>query len=89
MKSMAWGLWHKIKTGFKKAGNWIKKAAKTVTDKVIKPFKPIIGAVATAVNPALGLGLNAAMGAVEKFSDEGWGDSGRRAVGWASSKLNR
>jgi hypothetical protein len=39
---MAWGLWNKIKQGFKKVGNFVKKAASFVNDKVIKPFKPVI-----------------------------------------------
>ena len=84
---MAWGLWNKIKQGFKKAGKFIKGAAKFVSDKVIKPFKPVLGAVATAINPALGAAVNTGMNVVEKFSDEGWGSSGRRALGWASKKL--
>lgn len=81
---MAWGIWNKIKQGIKKAGNWIKGAAKTVVEKVIKPFKPAITAVASAINPAAGLVANSAMNAVEKFSDEGWGETGHRAVNWAS-----
>ena len=46
---MAWGLWNKIKQGFKKVGNAIKKAASFVNDKVIKPFKPVISNVANAI----------------------------------------
>ena len=84
---MAWGLWNKIKQGFKKAGNWLKGAASKVVNNVIKPFKPIIGGVASAINPKLGAAVNLGMNAVEKFSDEGWEDSGKRAVSWASKKL--
>ena len=82
---MAWGLWNKIKNGFKKAGKVIRNVAKTVTDKVIKPFKPMITGVATAINPALGAAVNTGMDAVERFStahysgresDEGWGPVG-------------
>ena len=73
---MAWGLWNKIKNGFKKAGKVIRKVAKTVTDKVIKPFKPMISGVASAINPALGAAVNTGMDAVERFSDEGWGPVG-------------
>ena len=69
---MAWGLWNKIKQGFKKAGSVIKKAADFVTDKVIKPFKPFIAGAASAINPAAGIIANKAMNAVEKFSDEGF-----------------
>ena len=86
---MAWGLWNKIKTGLSKAGRFIKNAAKTVVDKVVKPFKPVISAAATAFNPAVGAIVNKGMDAVERFSDEGWGDTARRAVGWANSRLDR
>lgn len=35
---MAWGLWNKIKNGFRRAFNWIRdKIVKPVRDKVIKP----------------------------------------------------
>ena len=70
--NMAWGLWNKIKQGFKKAGTAIKKAADFVTDKVIKPFKPFITGAATAINPTAGAIASKAMNAVEKFSDEGF-----------------
>ena len=51
---MAWGLWNKIKQGFKKVGNFVKKAASFVNDKVIKPFKPVIKNVANAIIPGSG-----------------------------------
>ena len=69
---MAWGVWNKIKKGFKKSGSSIKKTADFVTNNVIKPFKPIITGAATAINPAAGLIANKAMNVVEKFSDEGF-----------------
>ena len=69
---MAWGLWNKIKQGFKKVGSVIKKAADVVTDKVIKPFKPIIGGAISAINPAAGAIATKAMDTVERFSDEGF-----------------
>ena len=69
---MAWGLWNKIKQGFKKAGTVIKKAADVITDKVIKPFKPIISGAIGAINPAAGAVAHRAMDAVERFSDEGF-----------------
>ena len=83
---MAWGLWNKIKQGVKKAGTAIKKAADFVTDKVIKPFKPVITNALSAVNPALGNVANKAMGAVEKFSDEGYGAVKGAVANWANSK---
>jgi uncharacterized membrane protein len=66
---MAFGLWKKIKEGFKKAGKWIRNAAVKVYDKVIKPVGKFIGGVVapavskiattiapavTAINPAYG-----------------------------------
>ena len=69
---MAWGLWNKIKQGFKKAGTVIKKVADVVTDKVIKPFKPLIAGAVSAINPAAGAIAGKVMDGVEKFSDEGF-----------------
>ena len=69
---MAWGLWNKIKQGFKKTGSVIKKAADVVTDKVIKPFKPLIATAATAINPTVGAVGTLGMNAVERFSDGGF-----------------
>ena len=71
-ETMAWGLWNKIKNGFKKVGNAIAKGVGWVTDKVIKPFKPIISGVATAINPAAGAAITTGMNAVEKLSDSGF-----------------
>lgn len=52
---MGWGFWKKLKSGFQKAGQWIKKAATKLYDKVVKPvFKagkdllPIAGAAGAA-----------------------------------------
>ena len=69
---MAWGLWNKIKQGFKKAGAVVKKVADVVTDKVIKPFKPLIAGAVSAINPAAGAIAGKVMDGVEKFSDEGF-----------------
>ncbi len=69
---MAWGLWNKIKQGFKKAGSVIKKAADVISNRIIKPFKPVIGGAITAVNPAAGAIANKVMDHVERFSDEGF-----------------
>ena len=69
---MAWGLWNKIKQGFKKAGGAIKKAADVITDRVIKPFKPVIGGAISAYDPAAGAIANRVMDRVERFSDEGF-----------------
>ena len=90
---MAWGLWNKIKQGFKKVGNaiktgvtWVKdKIIKPVTEKVIKPFKPIIGAAASAYNPKVGAAVNAGMGVLEKISDEGFGSATKDVISMAQS----
>ena len=69
---MAWGLWNKIKQGFKKAGSAAKRVADVVTDKVIKPFRPFIAGAATVANPAAGAVASKVMDRVERFSDEGF-----------------
>jgi hypothetical protein len=88
---MAWGLWNKIKNGFQKAGKVIRNVARKVTDKVIKPFKPMISTIATAINPALGAAVTTGMDAVERFSDEGWDSVGKHvkdsAQAWAAKRF--
>ena len=85
---MSWGLWNKIKQGVRKAGRWVRGAAKTVNDKVIQPFKPVISAAANAFNPTFGKAVNTGMNAVEKLSDDGFdrGKAALSAVNWAKSK---
>ena len=78
---MAWGLWNKIKQGFKKVGGAIKKAATFVNDKVIKPFKPVISQVADKFIPGGGK-------IVEELSD-GIDEIGvGRGKEWAINKLS-
>ena len=48
------------------------KAADVITNKVIKPFKPIISGAIGAINPAAGAIATKAMDTVERFSDEGF-----------------
>ena len=70
---MAWGIWNKIKQGFKKVGSAIKKGVDWVADKVVKPFRPLIGAAATAIGgPKIGAAANTVMDKVERLSDEGF-----------------
>jgi hypothetical protein len=70
---MAWGLWNKIKNGFKKAGQWIKdKVIDPVVNTVIKPFKPAITAAVTAFNPKAGAITSKVLDTAERFSDEGF-----------------
>ena len=65
---MAWGLWNKIKQGFKKVGNFVKKAAGFVADKVIKPFKPVISTVANVIAPGSGRILEAVSDGIESVA---------------------
>ena len=82
---MAWGLWNKIKNGFKKAAGWVKdKIIKPVVNTVVKPFKPIISGVATAINPAVGAAVTTGMNIAEKISDEGFGSV---AKSWAGKRF--
>ena len=85
---MAWGVWNKIKQGLRKAGNFAKKGVDFVADNVIKPFKPLIGAAASAINPTAGMVANTAMGAIETLSDasDSWGSAKGAVSKWASSK---
>ena len=87
---MAWGLWNKIKQGFKKAGNWVKdKVLKPVVNTVIKPFKPIISGAVNAINPKAGAVVDTVMNAAERWSDGGEliskSDTGK-AISWAKSR---
>ena len=88
MINMSWGLWNKIKQGVKKAGRWIRDAARTVNDRVIQPFKPVISAAANAFNPTFGKAVSAGMNAVEKLSDDGFNPAAKAvsAANWAKSK---
>ena len=65
---MAWGLWNKIKQGFKKVGNFVKKAAGFVADKVIKPFKPVISTVANVIAPGSGRIVEAVSDGIEDIA---------------------
>ena len=80
-ETMAWGLWNKIKNGFKKAAGWVKdKVIKPVVDNVIKPFKPAITAAVSAFNPAAGAIASKVMDTTERVSDEGFRPLGNSAA---------
>ena len=82
---MAWGLWNKIKNGFKKVGGFIKdKVLKPVVNTVIKPFKPVIQGVVSSINPTAGAIAGKVMDTVEKVSDEGFGSV---AKSWAGKRF--
>ena len=79
---MAWGLWNKIKNGFKKAAGWVKdKLVKPVVNNVIKPFKPIIQGAASAINPAAGAAIGKVMNIAESVSDGNFKPLGRFMMG--------
>lgn len=65
---MAWGLWNKIKQGFKKVGSVVKNAAKVVNDKIIKPFKPMISAVANTIKPGAGMIVEAVSDGIDSVA---------------------
>ena len=65
---MAWGLWNKIKQGFKKVGNFVKKAASFVNDKIVKPFKPVITNVANTILPGSGKIVEAVSDGIDEFA---------------------
>ena len=89
-ETMAWGLWNKIKNGFKKAAGWVKdkivnpvidKVVKPVVNNVIKPFKPIIQGAASAINPAAGAAIGKVMNIAESVSDGNFKPLGRFMTG--------
>ena len=78
---MAWGLWNKIKQGFKKVGNFAKKAATFVNDKVIKPFKPMITAVADKFIPGGGKIVEELSDGIDEFA-------AGRGTEWSKNKIS-
>lgn len=87
---MAAGFFKKLKNGLVKAWKGVKKAAKWVNDKVVKPIvKPIANAVAPVVDtivPGLGTGIRAGVNIASGIVD---GDSGsrREAIDWAKANI--
>ena len=78
---MAWGLWNKIKQGFKKVGNAVKKAASFVNDKVIKPFKPVISKVADTIMPGSGRIVEAVSDGIDEFANGNFGSGAQKMIG--------
>jgi hypothetical protein len=77
---MAWGLWNKIKQGFKKVGNFVKKAASFVNDKVIKPFKPVITNVANAIVPGSGRIVEAVSDGIDDVANGNYKGAAQRVI---------
>ena len=83
---MAWGLWNKIKKGFQKVGKALKKGVKWVSDKIVKPFKPVLKTAANVFLPGIGGTI------VEAASDglEAIGNDGvKGAVKWAGKQFKK
>ena len=88
---MAWGLYNKIKKGFKKTGAALKKFAGFINDKIVKPFKPIIKTVANRFLPGAGAVVDVASDGIDAFANGDWNslkDVGKKAVtSWAANKF--
>ena len=87
---MAWGLWNKIKKGFKKVGSAFKKAGQWVNNKVIKPFKPIIKGAVNAILPGAGAVVDAASGGIDALTNgdlSGVSQSAKDVAAWARANL--
>ena len=86
---MAWGLWNKIKQGFKKVGNFVKKAASFVNDKIIKPFKPVITNVANAILPGSGKIVEAVSDGIDDVANGNFKGAAHRMVGMSNPNAVR
>ena len=86
---MAWGLWNKIKQGFKKVGNFVKKAAGFVNDKIIKPFKPVISNVANAIIPGSGRIVEAVSDGIDEFANGNFKSGAQKFVSLADRSGDR
>ena len=82
---MAWGLWNKIKQGFKKVGAAIKKGAQWVNEKVIKPFKPVISAVANKIKPGAGMVVEAVSDGIDAVATGDINTIANRAASMANN----
>ena len=68
---MAWGVFNKIKQGFKRVGSAVKKAAGFINDKVLKPFQPAVSGVLNAVAPTAGKVFDTVAGGVSHIASGG------------------
>ena len=86
---MAWGLWNKIKQGFKKVGNFVKKAASFVNDKVIKPFKPVITKVADTLLPGSGRIVEAVSDGIDEVANGNFRGAANKMIGLPNPNSDR
>ena len=87
---MAWGIFNKIKKGFKKIGSVFKKGLNFVNDKIVKPFKPIIKTAANAFIPGAGAVVDAVSDGVDAVSNGDWGSAKQSAsdvATWARGRF--
>ena len=87
---MAWGLFNKIKKGFKKVGSAFKKAAGFVNDKIVKPFKPLIKTAVNSFIPGAGVVVDVASDGIDAVTKGDWGGAAQSAKGiasWANNKF--
>ena len=62
---MSWGIFNKIKRGYKKVGSAFKRGAQFLNDRVIKPFKPIIKTAVNSFVPGGGAIVEAASDGID------------------------
>ena len=86
---MAWGIFNKIKKGFKKVGSAFKKAAGWVNDKIVKPFKPLIKTAVNSILPGAGIAVDVASGGIDAITKGDWNAAKESAKGIASWANNR
>ena len=87
---MAWGLFNKIKKGFKKVGSAFKKAAGFVNDKIVKPFKPLIKTAVNSFVPGAGAIVDVASDGIDAVNKGDWGgakESARGIANWANNRF--
>ena len=87
---MAWGIFNKIKKGFKKIGSIFKKGVNFLNDKIVKPFKPIIKTVANSFVPGAGTVVDIASDGIDAVTKGDWGGA-KQAAGdvatWAKGRF--
>ena len=89
---MAWGLFNKIKKGFKKVGSVFKKAANFVNDKIVKPFKPLIKTAVNSFVPGAGAIVDVASDGIDAVTKGDWSGAGKSAkdiASWASNRFGK
>ena len=85
---MAWGLWNKIKQGFKKVGSAVKSAAKFVNDKIVKPFKPVITKVADTLLPGSGRIVETVSDGIDEFANGNFRNGAQKMIGMPNPRAD-